>query len=1078
MNKLNFTPLLAMGKALISKKPVRLFLYTLGSVFSLILLIIFLLLARLSFSPINLDFLTPDIEAHLDIPQVGIKGKISHTQLVWREWTSPFEIELQKVFLQKDENPSWLEIDHVGISLRLSHLMIGEISLKQVRFYDPYILLEKQEDGGFSLGLGKNKPEEDFSLEELLPFLALGGSNAALGKLNDLSRVSIINANIQLNNTKESKAWKLPKTSFFLKRKNSGFEFSLKLTPQQGTGSLTLNLDHHLGSSRIDTSLKFKNISFEKLFESKGVSICSPQTEISTLDDFLNFLQCLDLPLNGRINLAFKPETYEIIDVKGDVTLGKGSFDLSLAKLLPLPLQSGEISFSLTPEAFLLNKVALISDSMKLNVMGEVKAKSPFTLTNLFEGVSSVSFQGQMEDLPLNHIAALWPQEFATNAREWVTKNLREGLMTEATFLLKGHKENEEFLVDELKGAIKGEDAEIHYLEGMPPAQNVSVQGTFDKRSFNFTVFSGNVDYVEVEKGQVLITGLDTDKEALSLELTTQGSLSSIIDIIDHKPLEYASYAGIDPKKVKGEGSIHLKMNFPLINDLTFKDVKMTALGKFQKVSLERPITKTLNAQLTQGDLSLNLTQDKMEIKGKGVLNKLPSTLFYSQYFKNQNPNEIEIQADTEASFDDFKRLGFDYTEYARGLTKTKLTYLRTKEGQNNVILDLDTTAAHLIFQPLDLEKKPGKESRLSLTLLMENEKLSKITNISFTSPKYSLLGDVLFDDSGEWKQIHFSDLKGPFTDTQVNIQKLSQNAYEIGFKGQSVNLEKFLKLLENDTEKKNHPPTHLKLSAEVGALRLGEDRTFNNINGFANVFIEGNDTFWREIHFTAQAGQGTANKGQMSGVAGGISLDLHAPQGNNQALEVRANDAGVFLKNLDIYKGIRGGYITIKAARENQGPFIGTFKMKDFDALEVPVLAQFAALLSPMGIANLLSGEGALSLERFDCSFEFGEEFVKIQKGIGKSMSLGFTTDGKLDRKNRLFSLKGNVIPARFLNSILSNIPIIGSLLNGGEGQGMFAIAYTVTGSFDNPEVSLNPLTALAPGFIRNLFTFSDEEN
>lgn len=431
---------------------------------------------------------------------------------------------------------------------------------------------------------------------------------------------------------------------------------------------------------------------------------------------------------------------------------------------------------------------------------------------------------------------------------------------------------------------------------------------------------------------------------------------------------------------------------------------------------------------------------------------------------------------DTKASFDDFKRLGFDYTEYAQGPTNTKLTYQRTTGGQNKVAIDLDTTAADLVFQSLDWEKKPGEESRISFILLMENEKLSKINPIRFTSPTYSLLGEVLFDSSGEWEQVRFSDFKGPFTDTQVNIQKLNQNAYEIGFKGRSVNLENILKLLDDDTKKQDHPPTHLKLSADVEVLRLGEGRIFNSINGFANLFIVDNDTYWKEVHFTAQAGQGTANKGQMSQVSGGISFDLHAPQGERQTLEVRANDAGIFLKNLDIYQGIKGGYITIKAQRKNQGPFSGSFKMKNFDALEAPVLAQFAALLSPMGIANLLSGAHTLSMESFECSFEFGDEFVKVQKGIGKSMSLGFTVDGKLDRKKRLFSLKGNVIPARFLNSILSNIPIIGSLLNGGEGQGMFAISYTVTGSFDNPEISLNPLTALAPGFIRNLFTFSDD--
>ncbi len=133
--------------------------------------------------------------------------------------------------------------------------------------------------------------------------------------------------------------------------------------------------------------------------------------------------------------------------------------------------------------------------------------------------------------------------------------------------------------------------------------------------------------------------------------------------------------------------------------------------------------------------------------------------------------------------------------------------------------------------------------------------------------------------------------------------------------------------------------------------------------------------------------------------------------------------------------------------------------------------MARFAALLSPMGIVNLFSEKKALFMDRFECDFELSEDLVTVRNGVGKSISLGFTVEGKLDRKRRLFSLKGNVIPARFINSILNNIPLIGPLITGGEGEGLFAVSYTVKSSFDAPDVSLNPLTAFAPGFIRNLF-------
>ena len=53
-----------------------------------------------------------------------------------------------------------------------------------------------------------------------------------------------------------------------------------------------------------------------------------------------------------------------------------------------------------------------------------------------------------------------------------------------------------------------------------------------------------------------------------------------------------------------------------------------------------------------------------------------------------------------------------------------------------------------------------------------------------------------------------------------------------------------------------------------------------------------------------------------------------------------------------------------------------------------------------------------------------------------------------------------------------MGNIPIIGTILTGTEeGSGIFAATYKMKGSLENPEVKVNPLSALAPGIFRNLF-------
>ena len=39
------------------------------------------------------------------------------------------------------------------------------------------------------------------------------------------------------------------------------------------------------------------------------------------------------------------------------------------------------------------------------------------------------------------------------------------------------------------------------------------------------------------------------------------------------------------------------------------------------------------------------------------------------------------------------------------------------------------------------------------------------------------------------------------------------------------------------------------------------------------------------------------------------------------------------------------------------------------------------------------------------------------------------------------------------------------------GKGEGMFAFSYTLKGTSDDPAVAVNPVSALAPGMIRDIF-------
>ena len=65
--------------------------------------------------------------------------------------------------------------------------------------------------------------------------------------------------------------------------------------------------------------------------------------------------------------------------------------------------------------------------------------------------------------------------------------------------------------------------------------------------------------------------------------------------------------------------------------------------------------------------------------------------------------------------------------------------------------------------------------------------------------------------------------------------------------------------------------------------------------------------------------------------------------------------------------------------------------------------------------------------------------------------------------------------MPLYGLNRLIGQIPLLGDALSGGEGQGIFSATWRVQGPLSDPDVTVNPLAVLAPGFLRNLFFLGD---
>jgi hypothetical protein len=159
---------------------------------------------------------------------------------------------------------------------------------------------------------------------------------------------------------------------------------------------------------------------------------------------------------------------------------------------------------------------------------------------------------------------------------------------------------------------------------------------------------------------------------------------------------------------------------------------------------------------------------------------------------------------------------------------------------------------------------------------------------------------------------------------------------------------------------------------------------------------------------------------------------------------------------------------------------FDGKFKGADGNALvtmsdvrlkDAPLLAQLFSLASLQGLSDVLSGEGVLFTE-VNAPVTFVDGRIDLPGMRATGPALGLTARGWIAPNDNELALDGVLAPSFIgANAVLGVLPIIGDLFVSRQGEGMFAPTYSVRGTFSRARIAINPVAALTPGVLRQIF-------
>ena len=191
------------------------------------------------------------------------------------------------------------------------------------------------------------------------------------------------------------------------------------------------------------------------------------------------------------------------------------------------------------------------------------------------------------------------------------------------------------------------------------------------------------------------------------------------------------------------------------------------------------------------------------------------------------------------------------------------------------------------------------------------------------------------------------------------------------------------------------------------------------------------------------------------------------AVSGRGDVLTAKGPDGGAIARFANIYYRAFGGPFAITGRRPpGVKALTGNFRMNRFWLIDEPALGGLGG-----GVDE--NGRPAVKFNVLNIDFTEQDQKLRVVKGLLSGDNIGGTYEGVLNRKTKAVNFTGTYVPIYVLNNFFTKIPIVGQVLGNGKREGLIGVTFKIKGTIGNPKVTINPLSALAPGFLRQLFRF-----
>ncbi|MCI0600809.1 MAG: DUF3971 domain-containing protein [Beijerinckiaceae bacterium] len=676
---------------------------------------------------------------------------------------------------------------------------------------------------------------------------------------------------------------------------------------------------------------------------------------------------------------------------------------------------------------------------------------------------------------PVTALTRLWPSFVAASVRSYLLSRAGEGMVEKGTMQV-------DFDAADMRAIQAGHappdakalveftitNGSLNFLPGVPPLIGMDGVGRVTGRTATFTVSNATVDpgsgrVLSLHDGRFQVADSDPAPVPALVEAKVTGSVEAIGELLSFDALKPYASLPLDSSTLKGQanGSFELAMN--LGSGAAPSDTTLKVDAMVTNLTAERLIG---NEKLEGATLTINVDSAGLRANGQG------SMFGGLAAISIEKPKGKAAEASIGLNLDDAMRAkhGFGALPGVSGPIGAKITAPIGTGEKPKARIELDLIGAAIEIP--GVSKPAGRPGKMAFALTV-NDASTSIDQIIVDAGTVQGRGKMELGAGYSLIAASFPQLKfSPGDEMRIDAAGAGDTV-KVVVRGSTIDARPFLKSLifnpsggggaeESTREERTEASQGKEVEFDVKA---------DILTGYNKQMITGS-----ELRFAKRGAQ--VKQFTFAGTFGGQQISSNLTGGSTAPqLNLVSDDAGSLLSFLDLYKHMEHGRLSVGMLLGTNA-IAGVLVINNFVLRDEPALRRLVVEGVPQPDASDRAQKidtNAVAFNKLQVRFQREGSRLTLSQGTMHGEAIGLTVEGAVDYAHDRVDMRGTFVPIFAVNNMFAKIPVVGLILGGSSDEGLIGVNYRISGLASAPTLSINPLSAIAPGIFRQIFGVVD---